>query len=81
MCLNMEEKNKGKYSITMLGATGKDQYKDKIMNALKVSGVKPLLQSIPNLSTSRCGVGIYKKERTLVPEIRASNCLTEEFYY
>jgi adenosine kinase len=78
-CLNMEEKNKGKYSITMLGATGKDQYKDKIMNALKVSGVKPLLQSIPNLSTSRCGVGIYKKERTLVPEIRASNCLTEEF--
>lgn len=78
-CLNMEEKNRGKYSITMLGATGNDGYKDKIMNALKVSGVKPLLQSIPNLSTSRCGVGIYKKERCLLPEIRASNCLTEEF--
>ena len=78
-CLNMEEKNKGKYNITMLGATGNDQYKDKIMNALKVSGVKPLLQSIPDLSTSRCGVGIYKKERSLMPEIKASNCLTEEF--
>ena len=78
-CLNMEEKNKGKYSITMLGATGNDGYKEKIMNALKVSGVKPLLQSIPNMSTSRCGVGIYKKERCLLPEIRASNCLTEEF--
>ena len=78
-CLNMEENNKGKYSITMLGATGNDGYKEKIMNALKMSGVKPLLQSIPNMSTSRCGVGIYKKERTLMPEIRASNCLTEEY--
>ena len=78
-CLNMEEKNKGKYSITMLGATGNDGYKEKIMNALKSSGVKPLLQSIPNMSTSRCGVGIYKKERCLLPEIRASNCLTEEY--
>lgn len=78
-CLNMEPRNQGKYSITMLGATGNDGYKEKIMNALKSSGVKPLLQSIPNMSTSRCGVGIYKKERCLLPEIRASNCLTEEY--
>jgi adenosine kinase len=78
-CLNMEKKNEGKYTITMLGATGNDGYKDKIINALKSSGVKPLLQSIPNLQTSRCGVGIYKKERCLLPQIRASNCLTEDF--
>jgi adenosine kinase len=78
-CLNMEPRNQGKYSITMLGATGNDGYKEKIMNALKSSGVKPLLQPIPNMCTSRCGVGIYKKERCLLPEIRASNCLTEEF--
>ena len=78
-CLNMEPRNQGKYSITMLGATGNDGYKEKIMNALRSSGVKPLLQSIPNMSTSRCGVGIYKKERCLLPEIRASNCLTEEY--
>ena len=78
-CLNMEPKNKGKYNITMLGATGDDGYKDKVVNALKSSGVKPLLQAIPNMETSRCGVGIYKKERCLLPQIRASNCLTEDF--
>ena len=78
-CLNMEPKNQGKYSITMLGATGNDGYREKIINALKIAGVKPLLQSIPNMSTSRCGVGIYKKERCLLTEIRASNCLTEEY--
>ena len=31
------------------------------------------------MSSSRCGVGINKKERCLLPEIRASNCLTEDF--
>ena len=78
-CLNMEPKNQGKFKISMLGAVGDDKYKGKILNALTDAGVKPLLQSIPNMNTSRCGVGIYKKERCLLPEIRASNCLTEEF--
>ena len=78
-CLNMEPNNIGKFSLTMLGATGTDPYKDKIVNALKSAGVVPLLQPIPNMSTSRCGVGIYKKERCLLTEIRASNCLTEDF--
>ena len=78
-CLNMEKKNKGKYTLTMLGATGNDSYKDKIIKSLKSSGVNPLLQSIPNMETSRCGVGIYKKERCLLAQIRASNCLTEDF--
>lgn len=78
-CLNMEPQNRGRYSITMLGATGNDSYKDKIINALNSAGVKPLLQAIPNMETSRCGVGIYKKERSLLTEIKASNCLTEEF--
>jgi adenosine kinase len=78
-CLNMEKKNKGKYKLTMLGATGNDGYKDKIINSLKSSGVNPLLQSIPDMETSRCGVGIYKKERCLLAQIRASNCLTEDF--
>ena len=78
-CLNMEEQNKGRYTITMLGATGNDGYRDKIINALKGAGVKELLQPIPNVDTSRCGVGIYKKERCLLPEIKASNLLTEEF--
>ena len=78
-CLNMEPKNKGKYKITMLGAIGQDGYKDKILNALQSAGVKPLLQVIPNMCTSRCGVGICLKERCLLPHIQASNCLTEDF--
>ena len=78
-CLNMEEQNKGKFSVTMLGAIGQDNYKDKIMNALNSAGVIPLLQPIPNISTSRCGVGICQKERCLLPHIKASNCLTDEF--
>ena len=77
--LNMEPQNYGKYQITMLGATGKDKYKDKIINALSSAGVKNLLQEIPDKLTSRCGVGIYKRERCLLPEIIASNCLTKEF--
>jgi adenosine kinase len=31
------------------------------------------------MQTSRCGVGINQKERCLLPQIRASNCITDEF--
>ena len=75
----MEEKNHNKYSLIMLGAAGNDGYRDKIINAFNSCGVKPLLQVIHNMSTSRCGVAIYKKERSCLTEIRASNCLTKEF--
>jgi adenosine kinase len=78
-CLNMEEQNKNKFKLTMLGAIGVDNYKEKIMNALNSAGVTPLLQQIPNISTSRCGVGICQKERCLLPHIKASNCLSDEF--
>ena len=61
-CLNMEEQNKNKFKLTMLGAIGIDNYKEKIMNALNSAGVTPLLQQIPNISTSRCGVGICQKK-------------------
>ena len=78
-CLNMEPSNQNKYSITMLGATGDDTNRKKIVKALKKEKIKPLLQAIPNMNTSRCGVGIYKKEKCLLPDIKTSNCLTEEF--
>ena len=78
-CLNMEKQNENKFCVTMLGAIGQDNYQQKIMKALELSGVKPLLQPIPNISTSRCGVGICQKERCLLPHIKASNCLTDEF--
>lgn len=78
-CLYMNPENIRNFKLTMLGATGKDNYRDKIINAFKDLGVNHILELIPNFQTSRCGVGIHQKERCLVPEIRASNCLSEDF--
>lgn len=50
----------------MLGALGDDNYKNKIQYALRDIGVNPILQIIKNDKTSRCGVGIYKKENFLL---------------
>lgn len=78
--INMDSKEKHLYKISMLGAVGNDNYRDKIINAFNLAGVKYILETIPNMQTSRCGVGIYKKERSLLTEIRASNKLSEQFY-
>ena len=78
-CLNMNPNDAGKYKITMLGAVGNDIFKDKIINSLKEAKVEPLLEIINQQSTSRCGVGIYKKDRCLVPDIQASKYLSKEF--
>ena len=78
-CLGMEPGSDKIFKITMLGATGKDTYRNKIIDALHFAGVKDLLECIPNKETSRCGVGICKKERCLLPEIRASNMININF--
>ena len=78
-CINMEPQTSKLFRITMLGATGKDNYREKIINAFTLSGVNYLLECIPEEETSRCGVGIIKKERCLLPEIRASNKISEKF--
>jgi len=77
-CLNMNQSDAGKFKITMLGAVGNDIYKDKIINSLKEAKVEPLLE-IKQEKTSRCGVGIYKKDRCLVPDIQASKNLSQDF--
>ena len=77
-CLNMNPNDVGKFKITMLGAVGNDVYKDKIINSLKEAKVEPLLE-IKQQKTSICGVGIYKKDRCLVPDIQASKFLSKEF--
>ena len=76
--LNMDQNEIGKHKITMLGAVGNDSYKDKIFNALKEAKVEPMLEIIQD-RTSRCGVGIFKKDRCLVPDIQASSKLSNEF--
>ena len=77
-CLNMNPSDAGKFKITMLGAVGNDIFKDKIINSLKEAKVEPLLEILQE-KTSRCGVGIYKKDRCLVPDIQASKNLSQEF--
>ena len=74
-----KQKLKKNFKLTMLGCVGDDKYGKKILEALKQNDIVPLLQTAKGIQTSRCGVGIYKKERCLVPQILASNKLTKEF--
>ena len=76
--LNMNQNESGKHHITMLGAVGNDIYKDKIINSLKEAKVEPMLEILQE-KTSRCGVGIYKRDRCLVPDIQASKNISKEF--
>jgi adenosine kinase len=78
-CLNMDQNNRNNFKLTMLGCVGEDMYKVKILNALKDANVNPLLQTLENEKTSRCGAGIYKKERLLITQLRASKKLSEDF--
>ena len=77
-CLTMNQNEAGKHKITMLGAVGNDIYKDKIINSLKEANVEPLLEILQE-KTSRCGVGIYKRDRCLVPDIQASKNISKQF--
>ena len=78
-CINMNQENHKIFKITMLGATGKDSYRKKILDAFALAGVNGLLECIEDKQTSRCGVGIHNKERCLLPEIRASNQISDRF--
>ena len=78
-CLNMEPTNKNKFIITMLGSVGSDINKERILKSFQNSGVNPILETIKGQETSRCGVGIYQKEKYRLADIRASKMLTEQF--
>ena len=78
-CLNMEPETRKKFQVSMLGSIGEDSYKIKITNALKDIGVNPMLETLHGEKTSRCGVGVYKKEKLFVTQIRASKKLSEKF--
>ena len=45
-CLGMEPNKRDKFSVSMLGSIGDDDYKNKILNALKDNGVNSMLQII-----------------------------------
>jgi len=65
--------------VKLLGATGDDEYGKKILSDLEAVGVEPLIETIAGDLTSRCGCGILKKERSLLPDIRASAKLSQSF--
>ncbi|MCQ2818634.1 MAG: PfkB family carbohydrate kinase [archaeon] len=77
--LGMHSRGRPKYKVTMLGCTGDDEYRQKIIDALQDIGVTPLFQMNKENVTSRCGVAILDKERCLVPQIKASNLLSQDF--
>lgn len=78
-CLNMEPERRKKFKVSMLGSIGDDAYQKKIFYALKEIGVNPILEILKDDKTSRCGVGIFKKEKCFVTQLRASKRLTEKF--
>lgn len=63
----------------LLGCIGKDNYGSMITSELQKVNVKPILEIREDLKSSRCGVGICKKERCLVPQIIASTMLSMDF--
>ena len=67
------------FKISMLGSVGDDEYKNKILNSLEDIGVNPILEILNEDKTSRCGVGIYQKEKLFVTQLRASKRLSEKF--
>ena len=78
-CLNMEPDRRKKFKVSMLGSIGDDAYQKKIFYALKEIGVNPILEILKDDKTSRCGVGIFKKEKCFVTQLRASKRLSELF--
>ena len=78
-CLNMEPETRKQFQVSMLGSIGEDVYKIKLLNALKDIGVNPILETLKGEKTSRCGVGVYQKEKLFVTQIRASKKLSEKF--
>ena len=78
-CLNMEPYERNRFKVSMIGAIGNDVYKDKILNDLKDLGVNPIFEILEGDKTTRCGVGIYKKDKLFATQLRASKRLSEKF--
>jgi sugar/nucleoside kinase (ribokinase family) len=71
--------NSESYRCQLLGCIGDDDYGKRLQQELDKSGVVPLLEINKENLTSRCAVGVYQKERCLVPQIRASTHLSNDF--
>ena len=64
----------------LIGCVGKDEYGDRIILELKKVGVDTRFLQIDDKElSSRCACGIFKKDRCLMPQIRASAKLSKQF--
>jgi len=71
--------NTKEFRCALFGCIGDDAYGKKIVETLSSMNVLTLLEHHKTLHSSRCGVGIYHKERCLLPEINASSHLSLDF--
>ncbi len=71
--------NSSNHRCMLLGCIGDDAYGKRLQEELNKSGVLPILEVNKEILTSRCAVAVYRKERCLVPQIRASTLLTDDF--
>jgi adenosine kinase len=69
-------KNNENYKCAMLGSVGNDTNGQRIIDLLDSQNIIPLLEIQENKISGRCAVGIYNKERCLMPELNASGDLT-----
>jgi adenosine kinase len=67
------------YHCSIIGCVGDDDYGKNMIKALEDVNVNTIIEINKEYKTSRCGVGVYLKERCLLPEILASNYLSEDF--
>jgi adenosine kinase len=67
------------YGCGIIGCIGNDEYGKQILSNLNKVNVETILEVDQKDLSSRCGCGILKKERCLMPEIRASNKLSKSF--
>jgi adenosine kinase len=77
--MNWMLKNNENYKCAMLGSVGNDTNGKRIIELLNSQNILTLLEIQNNKISGRCAVGIYNKERCLMPEINASEDLTLNF--
>ena len=81
--LNMKDKSKQKYKISIVGLIGDEERKNIILNELNDLNINYLFEIKKNSPCSRCGVGIYNNERYLLGEdnTAASDEFIEKHYF
>ena len=67
------------YKLALLGCVGNDTYGKKLKEILEEIDVEPLFEVHATKLTSRCGVGVFRKERCLLAEINASKYLSLDY--